>query len=252
MAKIYVLGTANAIPKEGHENTHFLIQLGERNIMVDCSGNPIVHLAKAGVDLDQITDIVVTHFHPDHVTGLPLMLMGMWLQKRTRPLNIYGLEHTTERVKTMMELFDWKHWPGFFPVFFHSLPEQDMTLAINSPDFRLFTSPVKHFIPTIGLRMEFLLIEKSAAYSCDTEPCPQVVELARGVDVLIHEAAGLGTGHSSAEQAAAIARQAQARRLYLIHYDSTKIDPDQVLQEVKNIYSGKVALATDFMKIELD
>ena len=127
-----------------------------------------------------------------------------------------------------------------------------MTLAIHSPDFKLFTSPVKHFIPTIGMRMEFPLVEKSVAYSCDTEPCAQVVELAKGVDVLIHEAAGHGTGHSSPEQAAAIARQAKARELWLIHYDITKIDPDQVIRQTTEIFPGKVILATDFMSIEFN
>lgn len=252
MVTIFILGSANAIPREGNETTHFLIELGERNILVDCSGNPVVHLARAGVELDQITDIVITHFHPDHVAGLPLLLMDMWLLRRNIPLQIYGLEHSIERIKTMMDLFDWKHWPGFFPVFFHSLPEQDMTLAISAPEFRLFTSPVKHFIPTIGLRMEFPLIEKSAAYSCDTEPCSQVVELAKGVDVLLHEAAGYGTGHSSAEQAAAVAREAEARSLYLIHYDATKIDTKTVLEKVGVIYPGKARMATDFLKIELE
>jgi len=252
MGTLLILGTANAIPREGHETTHFLIELGERNILVDCSGNPILHLAKAGVELDSITDIVVTHFHPDHVSGIPLLLMDMWLQHRTRPMNVYGLETVIERLKVMMDLFDWKHWPGFFPVFFHSLPEEDMTLAIQTPDFKLYTSPVKHFIPTIGLRMEFPQIEKTAAYSCDTEPCPAVVELGRGADVLIHEAAGHGSGHSSVEQAAAIARQAEARRLFLIHYDITKMDAEEMLSRAKQIFPGKTALATDFLRIELD
>jgi len=252
MSRIYILGTSSAIPREGYENTHFLIEHGERKILVDCGSNPVLHLSRAGVALDDITDIVMTHFHPDHVSGLPLLLMDMWLLKRRKPLNIYGLGHANERLQIVMDLFDWKHWPGFFPLFFHSLPEQEMTLAIQSPDFKLFTSPVKHFIPTIGLRMEFPLVEKTVAYSCDTEPCAQVVELARGVDVLIHEAAGYGTGHSSPEQAAVIARQAKARELWLIHYDITKIDPDQVIRQTTEIFSGKVTLATDFMSLEFN
>jgi ribonuclease Z len=250
MSRIYILGTASAVPREGHENTHFLIEQGEHKILVDCSSNPILHLSRAGIELDGITDIVMTHFHPDHVSGLPLLLMDMWLLKRKKPLNIYGLAHATERLQAVMELFDWKHWPGFFPVFFHSIPEQVMTLAINAPDFKLYTSPVKHFIPTIGLRMEFPLLEKTVAYSCDTEPCSQVVELAKEVDLLIHEAAGHGTGHTSPEEAAAIARQANARELWLIHYDITQIDLDQAIQRATDIFPGKVTLATDFKSLE--
>lgn len=250
MYKILILGTASAIPREGHENTHFLIQGGDRTILVDCGANPVLHLGRAGVSLDAITDIVITHFHPDHTSGLPLLLMDMWLLQRRKPLNIYGLEDTLERVKTMMDLYDWKHWPGFYPIFFHGLPEQELTLALNTPELKLLTSPVKHFIPTIGLRVEFPLIEKSAAYSCDTEPCPQVLDLAKNADLLIHEAAGTGAGHSSAEQAAITARQAGAKRLLLIHYDITKIDAEDKLTEVGKIFIGKADLAKDFQLID--
>lgn len=251
MGRIYILGTANSIPREGHENTHFLIEQGQRSILVDCAANPILHLLRASVSLDQITDLVLTHFHPDHVSGIPLLLMDMWLLKRKKPINIYGLSDTLERMKTVMELFDWKHWPGFFPVFFHALPEQEMTLAVDTPDLKLYTSPVKHLIPTIGLRIEFPLMEKSVAYSCDTEPCQAVVDLAKGADVLIHEATGIGIGHSSASQAAAIARQAGVRRLFLIHYDITKITPEAMIAEAGEVFPGKVALATDFLSIDL-
>lgn len=65
---------------------------------------------------------------------------------------------------------------------FHRLADQESSLAIGGPQLRIFTSPVKHLIPTIGLRMEFLPENKILAYSCDTEPCPQVVELAKGAD----------------------------------------------------------------------
>ena len=84
MSRIYILGTSSAIPREGYENTHFLIEHGERKILVDCGSNPVLHLSRAGVALDEITDIVMTHFHPDHVSGLPLLLMDMWLLKRRK------------------------------------------------------------------------------------------------------------------------------------------------------------------------
>ena len=47
----------------------------------------------------------------------------------------------------------------------------------------------------------------SLAYSCDTEPCTAVVDIARDVDILLHEATGAVTGHSSAAQAGEAARQ---------------------------------------------
>jgi ribonuclease BN (tRNA processing enzyme) len=50
-------------------------------------------------------------------------------------------------------------------------------------------------VPNIGLRVEFKASGKVWAYSCDTEPCSEVVRLGRGADVLVHEVAGAGLGH---------------------------------------------------------
>jgi len=60
---------------------------------------------------------------------------------------------------------------------------------------------VQHFIPTIGLRIEFLRSNRELAYSCDSESCSLVLRRAEGADVLIHEVSDLLLGHSSAAQA---------------------------------------------------
>ena len=91
MPKVIILGSSNAVPSLNHENTHLVIVGNERTILVDCVSNPIVRLEQAGIDFNDLTDIVITHFHPDHVSGMPLLLMDMWLMGRTKPLNIYGL-----------------------------------------------------------------------------------------------------------------------------------------------------------------
>ncbi len=105
-------------------------------------------------------------------------------------------------------------------------------------------------VPTIGLRLENLQSHKSIAYSCDTEPCAQVVRLANRVDLLIHEATGAGIGHSSAAQAGEIASEAGVDRLYLIHYQTRDFDPSVLIGEAKEKFQGKVSLAEDFMQIE--
>jgi len=216
---------------------------------VDCGSNPIVVLRKAGINLDLIDDLILTHFHPDHVSGMPLMLMDLWLLGRKKPLHIYGLPHTLDRAEAMMKLYDWKKWPNFFQVTYNRLPEQEMSLVISRHDLKVFSSPVKHLIPTIGLRFEFIPEEKAAAYSCDTEPCPQVVRLGASVDFLIHEATGAGLGHSSPAQAAQVGRDAGAQRLILIHYAASKAP--EILESAKGIFNGPIILAEDFMRLEI-
>jgi ribonuclease Z len=124
-----------------------------------------------------------------------------------------------------------------------------MFLVMDAPDLRLYSSPVKHFLPSFGLRFEFKAEEKSLAYSCDTEACPAVVKLAQGVDVLIHEASGPFRGHSSASQAGEVARQAEAKALYLIHYPTGRFASGDIVAEARSSFPGTVVKAEDFMQV---
>ncbi len=248
MGQVIILGSGYAIPEEGHDNTHIFIQQDGHGILVDCASNPIIQLRRAEVMLNTVTDLVLTHFHPDHVSGFPLLLMDLWLLGRKQPLHIYGLPYTIDRAETLMKLHEWKKWPGFFPVMFHQLPEMEMSLFISSPSLKVYASPVKHLIPTVGLRVEFTREEKVVAYSCDTEPCKQVVELASQANLLIHEATGASVGHSSPAQAGEIARQAEAKKLMLIHYSKEK--GAATLAAAKGVFSGPIQLAEDLMKLE--
>lgn len=250
MTKLIILGSSNAISNKEHENTHMVIVGEKRTVLVDCVSNPILRLEQAGVDFNTITDLILTHFHPDHVSGVPLLLMDMWLMGRREPLNIYGLHHTLDRVEGLMNFYEWGSWPNFFPVAFYRLPAGEMTPVLSSEEFKIFASPVHHLIPTIGLRFEFTLSEKVLAYSCDTEPCAAVIKLAAGADVLIHESAGPTRGHSSAAQAGDIARQAEVGSLYLIHYPTGKYEGGDLAAEAKKRFHGPVGLATDFMTLE--
>ena len=251
MVEVIFLGTANAIPDEKHENTHFAISSEKRFLMVDCVGNPLVRLKQAGLDCRHLTDLFLTHFHPDHVSAVPLMLMNMWLLGRRQLINIYGLHPTLDRMETLMDAFGWQEWPDFFPVAFHRLPSERMTLALKDEEFQIFTSPVQHMIPAMGLRVEVLNSGKVMAYSCDTAPCKEVEELAAGADVLIHEATGDSPGHSPALKAGEAAHNADAKSLYLIHYDTRNNDPHNLVDEARKSFQGDITLAEDFMKVQL-
>lgn len=251
MAKITLLGTGYAVPEEGHDNTHFFIQQGSHGVLVDCGTNPMPNMRRAGIELDSVTDLILTHFHPDHASGMPMLLMSMWLKGRKAPLDIYGNPHTLERARTLMDMFDWQTWPNFYPTHFHLIPQPALSPVINSPDLRILASPVKHLIPTTGLRIEFVPEGKTAAYSCDTEPVQAVVDLAKGADILFHEAAGPSIGHSSPQQAGEIARKAGARMLYLIHTSPREELYAGMLEQAASAFGGEVHLAHDSEEIEL-
>jgi ribonuclease Z len=258
VARFVVLGSAYAVPDAVHDNTHFILVGAERTLLVDCASNPVVRLSQANVPLESITDLFLTHFHPDHVSGVALLWMGMWLMGRKMPLHVYGLEHALNRTKIMMDLYGWDTWPDFFPIIFHPLDEGERIPVFRCEEFEVTASAVRHFVPTMGLRFDFPLSGKSIAYSCDTEPCPAVVDLARQADYLFHEAnaestdvAELFSGHSSAVQAGETARLAGVKTLLLIHYAANHSDPEILIHQARRVFSGEILLARDFMEIEV-
>ena len=245
MARLILLGTASALPDPLHENTHMALVCEQSTVLVDCVGTPAVRLPQAGIAIDAVTDLIATHFHPDHVAGIPLLLMNMWLSGRRAGLRVYGLHHCLKRLEDMMAAYNWENWPGFFPVAFHRLPEREQMPVLETEDVRILASPVRHLIPTIGLRFESKSSGKVIAYSSDTEPCPAVVDLARNADILIHESSGPSAGHSTAAQAGAIASEAGARTLVLIHFPPGAGEREALRREARAAFAGEVVLAQD-------
>jgi ribonuclease Z len=87
---------------------------------------------------------------------------------------------------------------------------------------------------------------KSFAYVTDTRPCDGGIELARNVDLLYHEATfasemyerAVETGHSTAIEAATVAREAGARRLLLGHLSARYTDPWVLIEEARSIFQN--------------
>ena len=94
MARVIILGSAGAVNNAQHDYTHFLL-IGEedRPILIDAGSNPLDKIKDLGIDDDELQDIILTHFHSDHVAGVPNMLMHMWQMGRKAPIRFYGIPH---------------------------------------------------------------------------------------------------------------------------------------------------------------
>lgn len=251
MPHIVVLGSANAIPTENHANAHLAIVGGQRTVLIDCPVGVLRRIQAADLDLDSISDVIITHFHPDHAAGLAPLLMSLWLLGRTRPLSIHGLSHTMDRAHSMMALFEWTEWPEMYRVDFNSIPGTENALVLQTGDLEIRASPTRHMVPSIALRVQTRPESRVAVYSSDTEPCDEVIHLAEAADVLIHEATGEGPGHSSASAAGAVARRAGVGRLFLIHYSLGERSAGAMLTDASSSFPGPVELARDLMSIAL-
>jgi len=250
MPKMVILGTASFIPDETHDNAHMLLQGEQGSVLIDSGSNPLVSLKKARLPADQLRTVIVTHFHPDHMSGMPNLLMGLWLMGRTQPLNILGLNVTLDKVHALMNLFEWRDWPGFYPVTFEPVQSFGGSTILEMPDLRIQMSPAHHLVPSIALKVTAQPSGKTLVYSSDTSPSDAVEQLARGADILVHEVAGAASGHSSPSMAGSIARQAGVGQLALIHYH-TFLNPEDLIVEARSTYYGPITVLRDLDVIEL-
>lgn len=248
MKKITILGVSNAVPDKDHQNTHLVIEADSKVILIDCPGNPFVRLDQVNIAPNSIEDLVITHFHPDHVSGLPLLLIDMWLTGRDVPLTIHGLPEVLGKCKKMMALYNWEEWQEFYPVSFREINGEGISTLIENEDIRLQAVSVCHLIPSIGIKSTFR--EGSICYSGDTAPCDAVIELARDCDILIHEATGDQEGHSTPAEAGKIAQAAAVQNLFLIHYPAGN-DHQVMIDQAKEHFSGDVFIAEDLMEINI-
>jgi ribonuclease Z len=249
MNRLTILGSGFAVPSQSRENSYLLLQSEKHTVLIDCGNNPVGKLQQVGVTVNNITDLILTHAHPDHMGTLPLLLMDMWLLKRETPLNIYGLAYTLDKAKALLTLFDYDKWAGLFPVNFISVSDNNEQKIIEAADIRVSTGPVKHLIPTVGVKAEFPVTGKTFVYSCDGEPSTGLDRLASGAFLLIQEAAGPVKGHTSPEEAGRNATKAGAKELVLIHFDASQPEVD-LLNEAKKHFTGKVVAAKDLLFFE--
>ena len=250
MARLTFLGSSGAVPAVGHDNVFLALEGEQSTLLIDCAGSPLLKLQLAGIDPLRLQYLILTHAHPDHIYGFPLLMMGLWLLgHRDQPLQVLADGETLSTARALLEIFRPEEWPGFCPPRYREVPLTEGVLVLDLPDLLVTASPVDHHVPTIALKM-VKSSGSSVVYSSDTRPCESLVRLARGADVLIHEATGELRGHSSASQAGQAARLSGVGKLYLIHYQALTTDLNALLADARQEFSGPVELARDFGSFE--
>ena len=222
MPTLHLLGTGAAL-SDASRTTTMLAFEGKSVVVVDCGGDVVQRLLVAGIELDRIAVLILTHEHPDHVAGFPLFMEKIWLGKRRRPLPVRGPKRALEQARRIFDAFDTSGWKGLPEIEWGEVPLREGAEVWKDVSWTITAAPGKHSVPVIGLRVESRESGKAAVYSSDTERTPAIEKLAAGASVLVHEATGGFKGHTSIEHAAEVARGAQVGSLVLVHLPP---DPD--------------------------
>jgi ribonuclease Z len=215
MAVLHLLGTGAAASDARRTTTMLAVENAGGVVLIDCGGDVIQRALASGIDPDAIEALIVTHEHPDHAGGFALFMERIWLLGRKRPIPVLGIEPALRQARRVLEAFDTTGW-DLPAIEWRPVEHRAGAEVLKNERWTITAAPGVHPVPTIGVRVE-AAGGGTLAYSCDTEPTPAIVELSRGVDLLVHEASGTFKGHTSNEGAAAVAREAGARRLVLVH-----------------------------------
>lgn len=217
MPRLHFLGTGSAHTTADRTTTMLAVEEQGSTIVIDCGGDVVHRLLSAGVTTDSIDALVVTHEHPDHVGGFPLLMEKLWLSGRQRSLHVYGIRSAVRQAARCWDVFDTSRWTGVPEIIWHEVDHKERAAVLDNDHVEITASPGVHGAPVVGLRVESRTTGKSMVYSCDTEPCESIARLSNRADVLVHEANGASPGHTSITQAAEVARDAGAGKLFLVH-----------------------------------
>lgn len=102
---IVFLGTGQAIPTAKRNHIAVLIQYKEENILIDCGEGTQRQFRKAKINPCKLTRILITHWHGDHILGLPGLLQTLALNNYNRTLHVYIPKGTSKYIDLIFKMF---------------------------------------------------------------------------------------------------------------------------------------------------
>ncbi|MQR94096.1 MBL fold metallo-hydrolase [Fictibacillus phosphorivorans] len=246
--EIHFLGTGSAYPGMNRDNTSLCFSNHGYHVLVDVSGNPCRKLKQINIALEELDCIIFTHFHIDHIYGLPSLLWGMWLEHRKKPLLIFCDKRNEKNLNRWLDTMAVHEWGINFPIHIKTFNGDLSQELLVGGDMSISCFPALHSVPTIGL--EIKLENQLIIYSGDTEVNAQI-QTYQHIDVLIHEATSAierNPNHTSLTEISEFYRVDSIGRVFLVHLS----DHEPYDEEISRLQlADKIQKAEDLMCIKL-
>ena len=242
--KVTLLGTGVGIPQPGRSQAAILIE-NEKPLLLDCGAGTLLRLDQAGLNIEALDTVVLTHLHLDHVSDLLALANARYLSQLPR-LEIYGPEGTEIYFKFVRSAY-----PSLekMEVAVHEVRPMD-SFSLNG--FDIFAEEAMHSVTALAYRIE--AEDKVLVYSGDTEPSPRVAALAEGADLLIHECSFPEpfdvTNHSTPRKLGRVLRNVNIRHVVLTHlYPQAQGYEEEMAEKVGELGQVPVVTGWDMMTV---
>ena len=250
--KINILGSGTCVPSLERSTCSALVSVGSSRLLFDSGAGTMRRLLETGYRIGDITHILYSHLHPDHVGEfVPFLFSSKYPRDYARrtPFVVIAAQGFEYFYQNLQKAFgDWIVLdPGIMEIREMNATGPD---RLDFPDFTLETRPMNHTDQSVGFRIN--AGSRIFAYSGDTDYCQDLIELARGADLLLCECAlpddQKVPGHLTPSLAGEIAAEAGVKRLALTHF-YPECDGVDIAAQCRKTWGGPLDLAQDLMEI---
>ncbi|UCF30466.1 MAG: MBL fold metallo-hydrolase [bacterium] len=252
---VTILGSGTSVPQRARSAPGSLVRVGKRCLLVDAGTGVIWNLLRfAGIGLDRLGGVLLTHLHIDHCADLAPMLFALRSVElpRSAPLLVAGPEGTENYYKSLHGLYGRWVEPADYELSVKDLRGE----VLRWEGFEIRSARTEHSLENIAYRITDEESGRNCLFTGDGQPTESLIAMAGGeVDILIAECAvppeDTEMGHMNPAQAGALASDCGARLLVLNHLNPG-CQREAVASEAARYFSGKILVAEDGMSVSLE
>jgi ribonuclease BN (tRNA processing enzyme) len=245
--QLVTVGTGTVAPSATRTAACHWVSHGRLKILLDCGAGALHRLAQFGLPWDQVTHVVLSHFHPDHWGELPMLVYALkyvTTPPRSEPLVILGPPGVVRLLRTIAQGYGpWLLDPGF-PMGILDV-QQGESFPLDA-DVNLETLRVPHTPESVALGIA--TPAGRLVYTGDTGVSTELAHWAKGADLLLAECslpeAMAMDIHLTPEQAGDLAQAAGAGRLVLTHF-YPPVETSDPARAAGTRFGGPVTAAQD-------
>lgn len=267
---VVLLGTGFPRPDPEASGPATAVLVGHRVFLVDAGAGVERQLAAAGLPINGVTALFVTHLHTDHTLGLADLIFTSWVMGRRGPMPAYGPHGLAAMVGFLDSAYaqdirirtdGLEHeTPGGWRVAVHEIAPG---VIYDSGGVRVTAFPVRHGSWPEAYGYRFDTPGRVVVVSGDTRPTESLVRAAQGCDVLVHEVysaahlaperrpggadwpAYMKSFHTSDVELGLLAARIRPRLLVLTHVIRMGATDAEILAAVHRAFSGAVVVGRD-------